>query len=59
MNYETSFSLRLPSQRFPDIERTTAGRDLDDALDAWLSDQETSDAFAHVYGWTDDVEDQR
>lgn len=59
MNYETSFALRLPSPSVPEIECTTAGKDLDDALDAWLADQEANEDFAHVYGWNDDAEEVR
>lgn len=56
MNYEMSFALRLTRPTILEIQRTTAARDLDDALDTWLADQEASEDFAHVYGWNDDEE---
>lgn len=35
-----------------------SGRDLDDALESWLADDLAGEAFAHVYGWTDEEGDR-
>lgn len=59
MNDQLTFALRLPSALIPDIERTSSGRDLEEALDAWLADEFDNDDYRHVHSWHDDEEMDR
>jgi hypothetical protein len=56
MNPSTTFHLALPEPLCPDIERTSSGRDLADALDAWLAEDFTHEDYLHVHSWNDDEE---
>ncbi|MEQ1712409.1 MAG: hypothetical protein ABL908_13545 [Hyphomicrobium sp.] len=40
---QLTFALHLPSALIPDIERTSSGRDLEEALDAWLAEEFDND----------------
>lgn len=53
MNLEASFPLHLPQHHSPDIERTSSGRDLADALDSWLMEDFTHEDWLHVHSWSD------
>jgi hypothetical protein len=47
------YAIRLPQPGCGQRERTSSGRDLLDALDAWLADDSASADWAHVHDWTD------
>lgn len=51
MDDTMTFSLKLPCPADPCHERTSSGRDLDDALDAWLLDEFMTNN--HVHSWID------
>lgn len=56
MNDLTTYALRLPNAGIPDIERTSSGRDLDEALDAWLTEGFLHEDYLHVHSWNDSEE---
>ena len=56
MTDATTFTLRLPDTPCPISERTSSGRDLDDAIDAWLAEDFLTDDYLHVHSWNDDEE---
>ena len=45
------YAIRLPQPGCDHRERTSTGRDLLDALDAWLADDSTGADYAHVHSW--------
>lgn len=47
------YAVRLPQPGCGTRELTSAGRDLLEALDAWLADDQTTGDYVHVQGWTD------
>jgi hypothetical protein len=56
MNDTSTHPVRLPHHPCPGIERTTSGRLLDDALDAWLAEDFAHEDWLHVHSWNDDEE---
>ena len=56
MTDTTTFPVHLPQQLALDLERTSSGRLLDEALDAWLAEEFLHDDWIHVHSWTDDEE---
>jgi hypothetical protein len=57
MNTTTTFAFNLPNTLCPITERTSAGRDLGEALDAWLADDFAHEDYLHVHSWSDDGEE--
>lgn len=57
MNDAITFPLRLPSPSCPVTERTTSGRDLAEALDAWLAEDFEHEDWLHVHSWNDDEQE--
>lgn len=56
MNDQLTFALNLPDTLCPVTERTSAGRDLAEALDAWLAEDFAHEDFLHVHSWNDNEE---
>ena len=56
MNDAMTFPLSLPDTPCPITERTSTGRDLQDALDTWLAEDFTHEDWLHVHSWNDDGE---
>ncbi len=54
MNDLNTYTLRLP--RLTGIERTSRGRDLDEALDLWLAEDFLHEDYLHVHSWNDNEE---
>lgn len=46
-------AIRLPQPGCDHRERTSTGRDLLDALDAWLADDSHSADYVHVHSWAE------
>ena len=56
MNDLTTYAPKLPTTLLTGIERTSSGRDLDEALDAWLAEDFLHEDYLHVHSWNDDEE---
>lgn len=56
MNDLNTYTLRLPGTLLTGIERTSSGRDLDEALDLWLAEDFLHEDYLHVHSWNDDEE---
>ena len=57
MTSTSIYNLRLPNFFNPDMERTVSGRDLEEALDAWLADDMAREDYQHILSWNDDDEE--
>lgn len=56
MNDPLTFELNLPDMPCSVTERTSSGRTLDEALDAWLAEDFAHEDWLHVHSWNDDGE---
>lgn len=58
MSLQSIHQLRLPLT-IPNIERTSSGRDLEQALDVWLAEDFLHEDYLHVHSWNDGEEIDR